>query len=348
MTRVFKYIGDRRKVEDVVKRSKRGGGFDSYIQTDMPLFKPREGENVVRVMPAGWGGDKAMEDEWGEDWAIQIWVHYGVGPDNATYLCLNKMKNLACPVCDARGSVADEEERKALHPRTRYLCYVVDRDNEKAGPQLWAMPKTLNEALNASAIDRKTDSVVRIDEPKNGYDVIFHRQGSDQRTKYTGIKIERDPSPLHTEPARQAKWLGYIADDANLLPLLLNYYEADYIEKVLYGKVQAKPDDDEEEAAPPPRARTRARPPEPEPEEEEEAPPPPRARTRARPAPEPEPEEVEEEEEEAPLPRARTRARPAPEPEPEEELPFEEEEEAPRPAPSAQARQRLASLRRRN
>lgn len=339
----FKYRGKERKTEDVVRRSKQAGGsYDSILSPDISMFKAREGEGTVRILPPTWD----LDGKWGNDWAIQIYMHYGVGPDEASYLCSDKLKGEPCPVCEARRD-ADGDEAQQLKPSWRALCWIIDRANEKAGPQVWSMPATVFREINNRSVNKKTNAVICIDDPEEGYDVVFNRVGTDLRTDWNGINIDQDPSPIHDDEKKQARWLKYIEE--NPLPDCLNFYDPDYIEKVLSGKVEkrrrkaADEDDEDQEEAPRQRRTARAAAEdddedeaprsrrgraEPEEEDEDEAP---RRRRRASADEDDEEQEApsrrrprtaatEEDEEESP----RSRRRPKPEAEEEEEeLPFE-------------------------
>lgn len=317
----FKYTGKQRRIESVVRRSRESSGdFDSYIKSEVSMYKPAEGENFVRIMPATWD-----IDEYGDGWELPVFIHYGVGGDNAVYLCLEKMQNKPCPVCTARAEATDKEEADGLKANKRLLCYVIDRDNEKAGPQVWSMPASLFRDINSRSIDKRSGGLILLDDPDEGYDISFIREGSKLNTKYVGVDVERDPCPLNENEKKQARWLQYIQD--NPLPSILQYYEAERIEKVLYGgsakredvesededetprrsrrAAEAEDSEDEEQ----PRRSRRSREVEEEPEEEDETP----RRSRASRA-------VPEDEEDDETPRRRRRvAEEEPEDEPEEE-----------------------------
>jgi len=319
----FVYRGGERKAEDVHRRAKQSGGsYDSYIVGDVQSFKAREGEVTVRILPATWDDT----DKWGVSWEIGIWLHYSVGPDNGAYLCLDKMLGETCPVCEARREAVDEDEMKALTPSWRALCWVIDRDKEASGPQLWSMPITLFREIHARSEDKKTGEILYIDDPDNGYDVTFDREGTDKRTKYKAVEIDREPTPLHDNAKTMERWLAYITEHP--LPSVLNFYDASHIEKVLFGK--SKPKDEDEDDSRSRRSSRRKT----EEDEEDEAP-----KRKGRP---PWKDEDEDEEEEKP------RSRRVKEPEPEEEEEEEEEEEAEEEdeKPSASARRKLRNLKR--
>ena len=239
----FVYRGTERKVESIVRKSKQGGGlYDSYVTADIPFFKAKEGDATVRILPPTWKDT----EKWGDGWEIGIYLHYNVGPDNGAYLCLDKMKGEACPVCEARSATRDEEEMDQLRPAYRSLCWVIDRDNEKAGPQIWSMPITLFRDINARSVDKKSNTPILIDDPEEGYDIVFSRSGTDIKTKYTAVEVMREPTPLHDDEKLQNRWLDYIEDHP--LPDVLVYYDYEHIEKVLFGKAERRKPDEEAEA----------------------------------------------------------------------------------------------------
>jgi gp32 DNA binding protein like len=249
----FKYRG--RDSESVARRSNQSSGaYDSYT-TNVPTFKPSEGENIIRIMPR-----TSQEDfeKWGDHWGIDVLVHYGVGPDNGAYLCLDKMKGEPCPICEARASARTEEEADALRPTSRIMCWLIDRKEEKAGPKLWSMPLNLSKDISHASQVKGSGEILLIDHPDEGYDVYFDREGEKLRTKYKRIEVDRNPSPLADDPKQQKRWLDYIEE--NPLPELLNYFPAEHIEKVLFGQVSARKEPEPEDGGEAPARPGRTRP----------------------------------------------------------------------------------------
>jgi hypothetical protein len=180
----FKYRGGNRTVESITRRARATGAYDSYLDSDVPMFKPKEGENCIRILPLTWEDT----EKWGDDWAIDIFVHYSVGPDNGTYLCLDKMKGEACPVCEARRETTEDEESKKLRPSQRRLAWIIDRNEESKGPQPWPMPiKKIAGDIQLRSKDKKTNTPLLVDDPEEGYDVIFTREGTTETTDYRGV-----------------------------------------------------------------------------------------------------------------------------------------------------------------
>lgn len=222
-----------RSADDVKKRaSESSKEFDTYLREDVKMYKPGDGANTIRVLPPTWSDARHF--------ALDIWVHYSVGPDEQTYLCLHKMKGEACPVCEelqrARKDREDEQYVKDLEPSRRSLFYLVDRDNEKDGVQAWASPFTkIDQAIVKVSVDRRTNEVLPIDDPEDGYDVEYEKGGKGIGTQYTGVAIARRSSSLGN-----IAWLDFAVD--NPLPEILEYYSYDHI-KQAFGGVVGRADD---------------------------------------------------------------------------------------------------------
>lgn len=230
--RSYQYEG--RSKADVDKRSSQGANeFDKYLVDAVKMFKPNDGDNTIRVLPPTWAKPK--------HYGLDIWVHYGVGPDRQTYLCLHKMKGEKCPICEERQLVADdgdEKAAKALEPKRRVLVYLIDRDNEKEGLQAWGMPWTVDRDLCKVSVDKKTGEVLPIDHPEEGFDVEFEKKGAKDRTEYLGIAVARRDSSLGND-----KWLDAAMDLP--LPETLVYFDYDHVAKAFGGGSTKGKDEDE-------------------------------------------------------------------------------------------------------
>jgi hypothetical protein len=222
-TRRFEY--QDRDAADVKKRASQQGAneFDKILKDSVKMFKPNDGENRIRILPPTWEGAKHF--------GLDVFVHYGVGPDRGTYLCLNKMKGEDDPIEEERliaRKDGDEKYAKELEAKRRVLVYLIDRDHEKDGVQAWAMPWTVDRDIVKVSVDRSSGEVLPIDHPEDGYDVEFEKKGAKDRTEYIGIAIARRSTPLGKDD-----WLDFAMD--NPLPEQLNYYDYDHINKAFNG-----------------------------------------------------------------------------------------------------------------
>ena len=240
--RGFRY--QKRSKDDVRERANmKGGNFDQYIKPKFKMWKPKDGKNLIRILPPTW--DKAKH------YGFDIFVNYGIGADNQSYLSLSKMLNEKDPLLEAKR-VAEREGNKdlakALSPNQRICYWLIDRNEEDEGPQLWPAPFTFDRDLANVCFDEDTKEVVFIDDPETGCDVRFYKEGALLKTKYDPLKIKlMKPCSLHEDEGLQNEWLDFIQE--NPVPECLNYYSYDHISNVYDGGTRAEPDEDEEKPA---------------------------------------------------------------------------------------------------
>ena len=216
----------RRASEDAKKRaSESTKEFDSFLRDDIKTFKPTDGYNTIRILPPTWPDPK--------HYGLDIFVHYGVGPDEQAYLCLKKMKGEDCPICEerdrARRAGESDEYIKDLDFTRRSLFYLIDRNHEKDGVVAWAAPFTkIDQAIVKVSIDRQTGEALPVDDPEAGYDIEFDKGGKGIGTQYTGVAIARRESRLGNREA-----LDFVVK--NPLPAILEYHSYDHIKSVFGG-----------------------------------------------------------------------------------------------------------------
>lgn len=278
------------------EHSQGRGDFDDPIKAGVVKFKPKDGRNRIRIFPRTW-------EKGPRHWNYEVWVHYGVGADNATYICPLKQIQEPCPMCEDRADILMDAQKtksakerkeleqaaKDLRPRRRCACYVLDENSDEGrmkGPQAWFMPTKLEQQICGLSKDEDTGEVVRIDHPETGRAIFFTKQGSGKQTEYTAPKVGVKPLPLSEDEEEMDEWLDFIVE--NPVPSFLNIYDYDYLSSVYGGATSsAKQDDDVED------------------EDEDEEPAPPRSRRsgRARISYDEDEEEVEEQEDDEPPPR---------------------------------------------
>ncbi|MBU6428958.1 MAG: hypothetical protein KGR26_08110, partial [Cyanobacteria bacterium REEB65] len=243
----FKY---RERSEETVKdrANKSSGDFDDLFRGT--VFKPKEGENNVRILPITWDptdGPGAKGYMWGDNWAIETYVHRDVGPDKQSYHCPAKMKGEDCPICDFRNETDDEELGKKAKAKANLWAYIIDRADEKAGPQIWRVPQTVEKEIQLRSTP-KGGGLLQVDHPDEGYDITFRRKGTGLNTEYVGVDIDRNSSYISDNEKKQDAWLEYIQDHP--LPEQANYFDADYIEKVFRAQGSRRREERDEEDKP--------------------------------------------------------------------------------------------------
>lgn len=226
-----------RTPEQVRERAQRQiGGRDSYFNSEIQFFTPREGDNNVRILPP------PPDADWGH-YGVGVVVHYSIGADQSAYLCAARMKDEPCPICEERdrATSADEEAlADSLRPSFRTAVYVIDRAQEGKGPLLWNIAAGLDKDITKLCIDPASGEILPVDDPNDGYDLNFTREGQGLKTKYKGIQFSRKSCPLADEPEQAEEWLKHIVEHP--IDGELQYYDYDYISKVFAGQAPAKED----------------------------------------------------------------------------------------------------------
>lgn len=241
MASSFRY--QQRSNDDWERRaSQQGGNFQSYVSDEFRLYAIKKGENCIRILPPTWEGAK--------HYGMDVWTHFSVGPDKATVLCPSKMAEQPCPVCEARAQAekrGDEDAAKEMRPNRRVLVWVIDRKDEDKGPLVWGMPWTLDRDISKVCRDRMTGKFYFVDDPAEGFDVYFDRDGDGIGTKYTGVQLARRATSVDED------WLTFI--QAHPLPDVLLVRDYNEIKKLFDG-VQPHDDGDGSEPRPVERARS--------------------------------------------------------------------------------------------
>jgi hypothetical protein len=237
----FKYQKrDAKSLKD--RAEQRGGSFDSIFKSGVDTFRPRVGKNTIRILPPTWKD----ADHYGYD----VYVHSYVGPDSSTFLCLDKMLNKRCPICEeAREAKADgeTEEAKALGVKKAVLMYVLDREEDDNKPLVWQISWSMDKDIAAIGADNKTGKVLDVDHPDKGFDLFFNRNGQGKKTKYNGHAFDRETSPMCEREKDQDEVIEFIEE--NPIPELLEFKSEEYLEKVMSGTSSSKDketDDDDD------------------------------------------------------------------------------------------------------
>lgn len=191
----FKYV--KRSESKLQERANQsGGGFEGFILDEFPTYRTTKGDHYIRILPPTWSYPDGTP---GDHYGMDVWTHFGVGPDNGSVLCLQKMQDKACPLCEQRirlERAGDEEEANALKPIRRVLMWILNRKDEKRGAVVWACPWTVDRDLAKISRDTMSGTIYYIDDPEDGYDISFEREGDGRTTKYTGMQLARRPTSV--------------------------------------------------------------------------------------------------------------------------------------------------------
>ena len=219
----FKFDYKKRSFEDANDRAQMGSGaYDKFTVDGIKMWKPKNGNNLIRILPPTWDEPK--------HYGYDVFVHNGIGPDKSAYLCLEKMHVDKCPICEARAEARDEDEKNALRHNRRVAVWIIDRDDEQLGAQLWLMPWSVDRDISSRTLNKRTARLLMIDDPNDGYDIEFTKEGEGLKTKYVGIDVARDATPVLDDEDEGQKVLEYISEKS--IPSVLKFYEYSYIKNV--------------------------------------------------------------------------------------------------------------------
>jgi len=223
----FKYT--RRTEEDWEKAAAGSREFEGAFKDAFTIYKARAGENAIRICPPTWEGAR--------HYAYPIHVHFRVGPTLASVLCLRRMKNQRCPICEEAEALqksGDEDSAKDLWPRKQHVAWIIDRKDESAGPLLYPMPaQKVDQAIVAICRDPETGELLYVDDVDQGYNLTFQKTGQNLNTQYTGFVLSRRPSAMSSDPKRQEQWEDFIHDHP--IPDTLQWRSYDDVKRLFEG-----------------------------------------------------------------------------------------------------------------
>lgn len=181
------------------------GQFKSIFMDGQGLkfWKCKSGEHLFDVIPyiAGPNDPNAKEGEL--VYVLILWVHYSVGQNQDTYICLARNYRKPCPICEYREQLRSQEDYdedlvKELMPKKRsiYNVWVHDSDKEEQlGVQIfdvahWYMEKHLSAlAKIPSRGGKMVDSWIPFPDPNEGFLVSFERKGEKKNSEFLAHKF---------------------------------------------------------------------------------------------------------------------------------------------------------------
>lgn len=173
---------------------------------DSIFFKPDEGDQDIRIVPAN-DGDPLKE----------IHFHYNVGDHKGGILCPKRNFGERCPICDFASAVwkdaaetNDEEAKKlakSLFVRARYFSPVVVRGREAEGVKVYGYGKKAYELLLGYILD-----------PEYG-DVTDAHEGTDITVTYTKPTT---PGAYPQTSMKMRRNTSTLLEDTEAIPALLD------------------------------------------------------------------------------------------------------------------------------
>ena len=165
-----------------------------YLETEVPLFKPRDGDNCIRWVPP-LEDDKVVNHPLG----VVLLVHYieGFGSivspksfgDRATNDPIDNVKREILKI--------DPELEELIRTGRRVIGHILDLDADDQGEyKIWPAPITLVEEMIYATKNRRLGNTYSLEHPDRGYPVVFDKVGEQRSTKYRSVQLDRDEFPL--------------------------------------------------------------------------------------------------------------------------------------------------------
>lgn len=221
------------KIKEKLERT--GINRPYYIRPDVPLYKVKEGDNYIRILPPVGEMD---------DFALDVWVHSFLGPERGSYLCVEKtntlpqLKRRRCVLCDfyRRMQGRNEDLARSLAPRRRSLYWILDVSDkpQSEDPLVFDAPyRQVAEEILMRCIDRRTGEIIDISDVEEGREIIFRMSRQGRRfPEYRGIELgNRYPISLKlAKKVRPLYEVVVVPDEAELIELVDILYDYEVFE----------------------------------------------------------------------------------------------------------------------
>lgn len=280
------------------------------VDGEVQFFSPAEGRNRINIIPYTIKSKnhplvKKGEFEVGDkDYVMDIFVHRGVGPSEASVLCLKNTYGKPCPICEQSTLLrkqGKEDEAGALKPSRRVFYNVQDLKNPDVIKVFEASHYLFEKELIDEARDDEEGGFVDFADEESGKEIKFRcsktSRGGFEFNEFKSFSFEDRDENIPDE----------LLESAISFDEIMNVPTYEEAEKILYGRDE---DDDSED------------------EEEDEVP----AKKSSKKAVAKDEDDDDADDEEEPAPKKTAKKKPAVEEDDEEEDLDEDEEEEEKPA----------------
>lgn len=281
------------------------------VDGEVQFFSPAEGRNRINIIPYTIKSKnhplvKKGEFEVGDkDYVMDIFVHRGVGPSEASVLCLKNTYGKPCPICEQSALLrkqGKEDEAGALKPSRRVFYNVQDLKNPDVLKVFEASHYLFEKELIDEARDDEEGGFVDFADEESGKEIKFRcsktSKGGFEFNEFKSFSFEERDENIPDE----------LLESAISFDEIMNVPTYEEAEKILYGRDE---DDDSEDD-----------------EEEDEVP----AKKSSKKAVAKDEDDDDADDEEEPAPKKTAKKKPAVEEDDEDEDLDEDEEEEEKPA----------------
>lgn len=327
------------------------------VDGDVEFFSPKEGRNRINIIPYTIKTKnhplvKKGEFEIGEkDYVMDIFTHRGIGPSEATVLCLKETYGKPCPICEQAAMLkkqGKEKEAGALKASRRVFYNVQDCKNPDKLLVFEASHFLFEKELIDEARDDEEGGFVDFADEESGKEIKFRcskvSKGGYEFNEFKSFSFEDRDENIPDE----------ILESAISFDEIMNVPTYEEVEKILYGeddedsdedekpakkskKVESDDEDDFDEDETPKKSKKKSEPEDDEEDsdDEEETPAPKKSKKKSAPEPEDDDDEDSDEEDsddsddEEPAPKSKKSKKSEPEEDEEDSDDSDEEDEPP-------------------
>ena len=229
----------------------RAGVMDwKKVDGEVQFFSPAEGRNRINIIPYIIKSKnhplvKKGEFEIGDkDYVMDVFVHRGVGPSEATVLCLKNTYGKPCPICEQSAILrkqGKEDEAGALKPSRRVFYNVQDLKNPDTLKVFEASHYLFEKELIDEARDDDEGGFVDFADEEAGKEIKF------RCSKVTKGKLEFNEFKSFSFEDRDDNIPDELLEKAISFDEIMNVPTYEEVEKILYGRDEDDEDDEQDD-----------------------------------------------------------------------------------------------------
>ena len=220
------------------------------VDGKVQFFSPAEGRNRINIIPYTIKSKnhplvKKGEFEVGDkDYVMDIFVHRGVGPSEASVLCLKYTYGKPCPICEQSALLrkqGKEDEGGALKPSRRVFYNVQDLKNPDVLKVFEASHYLFEKELIDEARDDEEGGFVDFADEESGKEIKFRcsktSKGGFEFNEFKSFSFEDRDENIPDE----------LLESAISFDEIMNVPTYEEAEKILYGRDENDDSEDDEE-----------------------------------------------------------------------------------------------------
>lgn len=219
------------------------------VDSEIEFFSPQEGKNRINIIPyviktKNHPLVKKGEMEVGDkDYVMDIFVHRGVGPSEASVICLKQNYGKPCPICeqaDQLKKAGKEKEAGELKPSRRVFYNVEDCKNPGSIKIFEASHYLFEKELIDEARDDEEGGFIDFADEETGKEIKFRcsktTKGNISFNEFKSFSFEDRDESLSEE----------LVESAISFDEIMNVPTYEESEKILFGDDEDDSDEEDE------------------------------------------------------------------------------------------------------